>query len=685
MATSRLGLAAATTSSWLARSRVLATGRSVSTASQEAHEAEVTPATVAQWRRRQEASLVDPSRSNDCQDHTKESQHTPPSAPITPADTTAHSFAESQQAGLAALRLTSAAAGRAEASVTTDPALPSRSSALPVDTAPDLATTGAVSVATQPTQVTDHAQAGASSAITTPDDLLTTVREAPKAGWTGLSRVPWPLAVILVIQACMALRLVWSNTAFIDEATYVYTGSQELRHWFLGAPVQDYQTFLSGSPALYPPIGAIANAIGGLAAARVLSLLFMLGTSSLLYATTNCLFGKAAAVLGAAIFAALGVTQFLSASATYDSMALFLVALTTYFIIGRRDDGSLTAACLSGVVAPFVLALANATDYSTALWDPVIIGLAICAAVLGGNTWRYGARRAGQFGAVLVAFLIIGLAMGNAKYVHGILFSTIDRSQSMGQSAELMLHKIWIWAGAVFVLAVVGSISLTIPKLRSVSVVGVLLLIASFAVPVEEALTGTSATLQKHVVFGAWFGCILAGVALTRLFRYKVLIGALGVLLIGGLPAVYAGQAASLYHSWPTENPVFIRELKALVRPGHTHYLIEGSLNIPAYYVGSDVSSLQWNDIGTFSDPNPASEAQNLNTSSLVKAIIRKEFTLIILNSSRKSNAALSVVADMKKYGGYHIAAYLAPATIGSRVGYTVWRVDAPSVPRQIA
>ena len=685
MAASRFGLAAGTASSWLGRNRMLATGRSVSTTSQEAHETQVTPATVAEWRRRQEASLVEPSPQDDCQGHTEESEYTPSSVPITPADTTGRSFAESQQAGLAAaLRLASSAAGRGEASATTDLALPSHSSALPADTAPDLATIGAGSAATQPTQVTDQVKTAASPAVSTTDDLLTTVTETPKARWASLTRIPWPLAVILIIQACMAMRLVWSNTAFIDEATYLYTGSQELRHWFLGAPVQDYQTFLSGSPALYPPIGAIANAIGGLAAARILSLLFMFGTSSLLYATTNCLFGKAAAVLGTATFAALGVTQFLSAFATYNSMALFLVALTAFFVIGRRDDGSLTAAGLSGVVAPFVLTLANATEYATALWDPVIIGLAICAAVLGGHTWRYGARRAVQFSAVLVAFLSIGLAMGNAKYVHGIIFTIIDQSQGMGQSAEPMLQA-WLWAGPVFVLAVVGLFSLTIPKIRPVSVVGVLLLIASFAVPLEEALAGTSATLQKHVVFGAWFGCILTGVALTRLLRYKVLIGSLGALLIGVLPVVYAGQAASLYHSWPTENPVFIRELKALMHPGHTRYLIEGSLNIPAYYVGSDISSLQWNDIGTFSDPNPASEAQKLNASSLVKAVAQKKLTLIILYSSGKSSTAFAVVADIRKYGGYHIAGYLPPATTGSRVGYTVWRVDAPSLPRQIA
>ncbi len=631
---------------------------------------------------------MDPSPPNDYEGHKKESQAPPSSNPITSSDIPAQSFADSQQAGLAAALKLSRAAQTAEASANTGFVVPAQSSASPVDTAPDLAKVETASAVTQPSRVTDQAKIAGSSAVATADDLLTAGREAPRARRTSLPRVPWPLTVILIIQACMALRLVWSNTAFIDEATYLYTGSQELRHWFLGAPVQDYQTFLSGSPALYPPIGALANAIGGLAAARILSLLFMLGTSSLLYTTARTLFGNAAAVLGTAVFTALGVTQFLSAFATYDSMALFLVALTTYFTIGRRDDESLTAACLSGVAAPFVLALANATQYATVLWDPVIIGLVICAAVLGGHAWRYGVRRAAQFGVVLTAFLSIGLAMGNAKYVHGILFTAFDRSQgvaSVGQSAEVILQRTWIWAGAVFILAAVGLIALTIPKNRAVSVVGVLLLIASLAAPLEEALIGSSISLQKHVVFGAWFGSILAGVALARLLRHKLLIGAFGALLVVVLPAAYASQAASLYHSWPTENPVFVRELKALVHPGRTRYLIEGYPNIVAYYVGSSINSLQWNDIGASSDPNPAAEAQNINASSMANAISQKEFTLIILKSSSQSKVQLSVLANIRKYGGYHIAEHLPPATIGSRIGYTVWRVDAARLPRQIA
>jgi hypothetical protein len=629
-----------------------------------------------------------PERSNDHRQNSTGVQGRP-GASTSSASAESPSFAESQQAGIAAaITLARTTATDVEAWAGTS-AAPSPDASLPREAAADVVLAEATLPALRSTQFVDQPTETiplrAISSGTTSDTSFEGVRERPVlANWA--TRVPWPLVAILLVQAAMGLRLIWSNTAFIDEATYLYAGSQELHHWLLGVPVQDYQTFLSGSPALYPPIGAVANAIGGLAAARILSLLFMLGTTSLLYATTHRLFGKAPAVLGTATFAGLGVTQFLSAFATYDPLALFLVALATYFTIGRHNDGSLGYACLSGVVAPLVLALANATKYATGLWDPIIIGLAACLPVTAGYTWRYGLKRAGQFTVVLALVLGIGLAMGNAKYIHGILFTTVNRSSTMigmGQSAELVLHRAWAWAGAVFVMATVGMIALMLPKIRPMSIVAVLLLLATFAAPVDQAVIGTSTSLQKHVVFGAWFGCILVGVALARLLRHKMLIVIGGAALIVVLPIGFANQAWSLYHSWPEENPAFIRGLKAMVHPGQERYLIEGYSDIPAYYVGPSVNSLQWNDIGTFSGADPASGTFNFSSPVFARAIRQQVFTLIIVGPSNDSSGASSILAAIKEYDDYHIVGHLPPATIGSHSAYTVWRVD--SSPRQIA
>src|SRR5260370_6879105 len=92
----------------------------------------------------------------------------------------------------------------------------------------------------------------------------------------GLARLltahGWPLAIILAIQAALSLRLVWTATAFQDEALYLAVGHLELAHLQHHTPIPDFATYLSGAPVLYPPLGAIAASLGGLAAARCLTL-----------------------------------------------------------------------------------------------------------------------------------------------------------------------------------------------------------------------------------------------------------------------------------------------------------------------------------------------------------------------------------------------------------------------------
>ena len=102
-----------------------------------------------------------------------------------------------------------------------------------------------------------------------------------------LATGPWPLVGILVIQAGLSLRLVWSNTAYQDEALYLWAGHLEWAHWLHGVAVPDFASYFSGAPVIYPPLGAVASSIGGLATARILSLACMLAATTLLYAVTK--------------------------------------------------------------------------------------------------------------------------------------------------------------------------------------------------------------------------------------------------------------------------------------------------------------------------------------------------------------------------------------------------------------
>ena len=81
--------------------------------------------------------------------------------------------------------------------------------------------------------------------------------------WPALALLP-----VLLVQAFLSLRLTHANTAFQDEAAYIWAGHREWAHLLHGAPVPHFAAYFSGAPVIYPPIGALAESVGGLAAAR---------------------------------------------------------------------------------------------------------------------------------------------------------------------------------------------------------------------------------------------------------------------------------------------------------------------------------------------------------------------------------------------------------------------------------
>ncbi len=194
-------------------------------------------------------------------------------------------------------------------------------------------------------------------------------RRAIAGGWLATQ---WPLLAVLGTQAALSLRLVWANTAFQDEALYLRAGHLEWARWLHGAVIPDFPSYFSGAPVIYPPLAALADDAGGLAAARVLSLCFMLGVTTLLWATTGRLYGKRAGLLAAGLFATLAGTQFLGAFATYDALALLLLALAAWLTV-RSADCSERARFALLVLAGATLAVADTVTYATALFTPVVL------------------------------------------------------------------------------------------------------------------------------------------------------------------------------------------------------------------------------------------------------------------------------------------------------------------------
>jgi 4-amino-4-deoxy-L-arabinose transferase-like glycosyltransferase len=387
------------------------------------------------------------------------------------------------------------------------------------------------------------------------------------------------LLCILAVQAGLSLRLVWSNTAFMDEALYLWAGHLEIAHLLYGSAIPAFPAYFSGGPVIYPVVGAIADSYGGLALARILSLAFMLGATALLYAVTGRLFGRRAALGAAAIFAVLGPVQVLGAFATFDAMSVFLLALCTWLVV--RAQGRLSEPLL--LAAGLVLALANATKYASALWDPVIIALAALTAGEGGPL-RSATRAARLTGYMAGALAIAVFRFGGQAYAQGVLFTTLQR-QAGGTSASALtvLRDSFNWVGVVFILAAIGlGISFT-EGVRTRLLCGTLLA-AILLAPAEQARIHILTSLHKHVAFGAWFAAIVAGYALARASRankargWRVFAAAAGVAAFLGIP-----QAGTMYSGWPNSARM-VADLAPVISQTHCPCLVAEN-NVVTYYL----------------------------------------------------------------------------------------------------
>ena len=359
---------------------------------------------------------------------------------------------------------------------------------------------------------------------------------------------PWPLVAILAVQAALSLRLIWSNTAFGDEALYLWAGHLEWTHWEYGTPIPNFAGYFSGAPVLYPPLAAVADSVAGLAGARILSLFFMLGATALLYTTTNRIFGsRPAALFACALFVGVGPTADLGAFATYDAMAIFLLALATRLAIssgGRAAELLLACAAVS-------MALADSAKYASLLWNPVVIALAGLTAHGG---IRRAAARAFRLTCYVATILIPAVfVLGGTQYMQGISFTTIDRQAAdTVVSAPVILMDSADWAGALFFLALVGVVAVWRANGRRIQLSAFVLAAAVVLAPLHQAQIHTLTALYKHVVFGCWFGAAAAGVALARARLVNEAKGwRIGVAAVVFIGILGVGQASNMFAFWP--------------------------------------------------------------------------------------------------------------------------------------
>jgi hypothetical protein len=506
-------------------------------------------------------------------------------------------------------------------------------------------------------------------------------------------RIPgnWPLTVVLVTQTLLSARLIRADTAFEDEATYLWAGHLEWANLLHGTSLPPFPAYFSGAPVIYPPIGAVADSLGGLTGARVLSLVFMLGATVALWSVTSQLHGRRPAFFACALFAVLGPTLHLGAFATYDAMSLFLVTLAAWLVVQAGDRQDATVWMLAAAVT---LAVANATSYPSALFDPVVILLAWVVALPkpGGKA---AAARALALLAMVALLITLGLLIGGSRYIHGVQITTLTRAAS-SDSVSSVLTDSWTWTGVIIVTAVCGVIISWVsrpghPQTWLLTLVAAAILL----VPADQASFHTTASLNKHVDLGAWFAAIAAGYAIDKFAAASptgnmrtVTVGACVVALSFPV-SLGAGQSWIFSTSWPNSSD-FLAILRPLADGSSGHLLVEDP-SVAEYYLPSGTQWMRWSSTRNIIRPGgaptggPSSKAGIVgdgDAGTYAEYIANNYFSLVALSFSDTTALDHDINADLAhnhRYRVIEIVPYGAGPT-GPTVGtYKIWKLEPPS------
>ena len=446
-------------------------------------------------------------------------------------------------------------------------------------------------------------------------------------------------------------------------ATYLWAGHLEWASLLHGASLPPFPAYFSGAPVIYPPLGALADSVGGLTGARILSLIFMLGATVVLWAVTERLHGRRAAFFAAALFAIMGPTLHLGSFATYDAMSLFLVALAAWLVVraGDRQDATVWM-----VAAGVTLVVANATSYASALFDPVVILLALVIALPkpGG---KLAAARALTLLAITVLLATLGLLTGGSRYIHGVQATTVTRVAGV-DSALVVLTDSWTWTGVIVVAAICGVVVSWISWPRQPQTwLLTLVTAAALLVPAEQASLHTTASLNKHVALGAWFAAIAAGYAVDKFVaaapagnKRAVTAGACVVALSFPV-SLGADQSWVFATSWPNSS-AFIAILRGLADDSTGRLLVEDP-TLAEYYLPAGTQWMRWSSTRNIILPGgtptggPSAQAGVVgdgNAGTFAAYIAEGYFSLVALNFSDTAPLDKSIAADLHRNPHYH-------------------------------
>jgi hypothetical protein len=477
---------------------------------------------------------------------------------------------------------------------------------------------------------------------------------------------------VLCMQAIMSLRL--RNTAFQNEALYLYSGRLELEHLLHGASLYgNFSSYFPGSPVLYPVAAAALNDVGGLAMARALSLVEMLATTAMLYSIARRLFNERAALCAVALFSVSQTVLFLGNFSTGDATCLFLLAAAAWIMVySARSQWPFF------FLAVPVAVLAVAVEYAGVVWVPTI---AVLPPLVAGP---YRIRRAWWspicFLVAVGDLLFAALRLGGPAYVTAVMSTTTNPGQGPIPVAAILTDSLK-WGGLLFALAVIGSVAyvhrvrtdpdeLVAPagsRLRRAAL-GLILTGSALLAPAYAAYLHTDTSFQERIGFGLFFAAPMAGLGLARImgdhFRwphFAVAIWSLALVL--GLT-----QSNSLYHEWPSSG-TFVSAFSRYLKPD-ARYLVEVP-EVPIYYLENRSDAQPKQFTATYS------VAPLSTPTAFATAVEDKEFQVIAYNGDVTAANDNALAKALKASHSYHLASkvYIGYA-YGSSTYYYIWVED---------
>ena len=446
-----------------------------------------------------------------------------------------------------------------------------------------------------------------------------------------------PLTFICVAQVALSLSLVWSNTAYIDEADYLWVGRLEIANWLHGVPWPSAYAdrLFSGAPIIYPPVGAVANNIGGLAGARVVSLCFMLGATVLLYFTASRLIGHRGAVIAAALWA-LSEPAIRLTFATFDPLSVFLTAVSVWLIVQSGNQRHRGLLVLGAAAA---LATANAAAYSGIVIDPVVIAFAFLVWLPDLQVRRSALYTFLLTGATAAFFSLLITA---AHSWSGLSFTVIARNIPDHQGTVTILSDSWGYAGMLMVLAIIGSITACNTNQWRPASLLVLLGLAAFIVPAAQIRDQTAWSLDKHLAYGIWLAAIAAGYGCDRLIRLLPGASPQALAICSAITVAYIGlngwqSAWDRFHSWPNAQEFNSALRTAMTHEQHRIYVPGHEANIAEYYTTQGQNWKQWSASLSL---NPAALPRTAWSSYYSGQLRTEDYTLIALFYSTTFSSA---------------------------------------------